>query len=533
VSVVADEAAGRASPPGLRRREARLLEAIGLVAIVVVAAALRLPGLEARGTFDGDQGVDALVVRTMVRDGALPLLGPSTSIGDFHHGAAYYYLLAPAGIPSGGDDPIALAALIAVLGVAAVGVTWWLARSIAGPAAGFVGGLLLAVSAGAVDGSTFIWNPNPIPLFAAISLAAAWRASMTGRARWWLLAGASQGMVQQLHVLGVVGLVPLAVLWLHAWRQPASDRRHLAAGAAGGLALIGMLYLPLLLHELQTGFAETAAAIAWLTGDGGAGAVGSDLATRLAVVPLRIVAWPLVGPFAEALAVAVLAVAAWCATVLVATLRAQGRERLGLAWLGGSVVLGTLILAAGVRSLATVTPLPNDHYHAFLWPAITAAAGVAVAVVVRSVGGALAGARGATTVAAAAVVSVAVAWNLSAQPPGIAADGGWPAAETAGRRVAGVAGGLPTAVMGIPEFKKTGALTYPLAIQGVPSAAPADAERVAVLCDALFEPVIGKACGGAAEEARVAAIGVAPDELMDRFEAAPGRWISVYRVSRP
>ena len=45
------------------------------------------------GTWDADQGHDMLVLRAFVRDGVVPLLGPPTSIGDFHHGAA---LLPPA-----------------------------------------------------------------------------------------------------------------------------------------------------------------------------------------------------------------------------------------------------------------------------------------------------------------------------------------------------------------------------------------------------------------------------------------------------
>ena len=73
-----------------------------------------------------------LVLRAFVRDGTIPLLGPPTSIGDFHHGALYYYLLAPV-VAVFGADPFWVVAAIAAANVAAVAVTWWLARSIAGP----------------------------------------------------------------------------------------------------------------------------------------------------------------------------------------------------------------------------------------------------------------------------------------------------------------------------------------------------------------------------------------------------------------
>jgi hypothetical protein len=76
-----------------------------LAGLLVLAAALRLPGLAARGTWDGDQGHDMLVLRSLVVDGVVPLLGPPTSIGDVHHGAWYYYLLSPAAFLTGGRSP--------------------------------------------------------------------------------------------------------------------------------------------------------------------------------------------------------------------------------------------------------------------------------------------------------------------------------------------------------------------------------------------------------------------------------------------
>ena len=61
-----------------------------------------------------------------------------------------------------------------------------------------------------------------------------------------------------------------------------------------------------------------------------------------------------------------------------------------------------------------------------------------------------------------------------------------------------------------------------------------------IVCDALFETAIGAPCGGPAEEALLAAQPFIPSgasgpspvvEARDRFEAAPGRFVTVY-VSR-
>ena len=172
-----------------------------------------------------------LVLRALVRDGVVPLLGPPTSIGDVHHGALYYYLLAPGRVP----DRRRLAAGGRGARSRSPGsprslVTWWLARSIGGPVAGLVAGLAMAVSASAVDESTFIWNPNLIALSSAVALAGAWRAWTTRDPRWWLLAGVGTAVTMQCHVLGVTMLPIVGALLV-------ADARSRTGGAERGAVL--------------------------------------------------------------------------------------------------------------------------------------------------------------------------------------------------------------------------------------------------------------------------------------------------------
>src|SRR5438045_1469114 len=110
--------------------------------LTLLAAALRLPGLVARGIFDADQGRDMLVIYNLVEHGQFPLLGPETiSIADshLHHGAFYWYLFAPAAW-LGGGGPIGVFIETALIGIAAVVATWWAGRLMGGPIVGAVAG---------------------------------------------------------------------------------------------------------------------------------------------------------------------------------------------------------------------------------------------------------------------------------------------------------------------------------------------------------------------------------------------------------
>jgi hypothetical protein len=499
------------------------------MSLVLVAAALRFVNLATRGTWDADQGHDMLVLRALVRLGELPVLGPPTSIGDFHHGVLYYYLLAPAAALTGAD-PLGVVAAIALAGVAAVAVTWWLARAIGGPLAGAVAGLLMAVSASAVDESTFIWNPNLIALSSSIALAAAWRAWTGGRAVWWVAAGLGVIVTMHCHVLGSVLLPPVLALWVaDVRRRPAGPERS-ARIRAGGLAavLLVLSYVPLAIHELTSDFSESRAALDFIAGGGEPASLALPL--RFLIVGLRVLAWPLTGlvtdaPIAALLAASlVIAFLAWRAGV------APGIERTAARWFAATLAWAIVALTVAASGLATVVPgLPNDHYHAFADPIVFVVVGLGVAALARwrpgtSVTSAREPAAIAGTVAAIGLVAALAIFNLTRQPPAVVADGGWPAARAAAARVLSD-GSQPISLVSLPDFKPADALRFPLVAVGAVLTPTDTAATYVVICDARFGAAIGAPCGGPAEDARVSTLGV---RLVDRFEAAPNRWVSVY-----
>ncbi|HET7472741.1 MAG TPA: hypothetical protein VFJ71_06425, partial [Candidatus Limnocylindrales bacterium] len=463
------------------------LEVVAWIAILALAAILRLPDLAARGSWDADQGHDMLVLRHLVVDGTIPLLGPPTSIGDFHHGVLYYALLAPPAFLSGAD-PVAVTTWIAVGGILAVATTGWLARSIAGPWAGVVAGLLMAVSASAVGESIVIWNPNVIALSSSIALAAAWRGHVTGRTAWWAVAGAAAVVTMQCHVLGVILTPVIAGLLVADGRSG----RRVGRAAIAWIAIAAVSYLPLAIHELGNDASELRGAIAFLAGGGGSSDI--SLPIRLVVTFVRVLSWPLTGLLSDAPVAALLAaglvvaIVAWRGWL---DAGAEGIERTAVRWLGLGLAWTVVALAIAAPSLATIVPgLPNDHYHAFADPMVVALVGIGAAAAFRQ---RAVVARAATTVAVAGIA----AFNLVTQPPAVAPDGGWRAARSAAERTAEAVDTAPFALVSLPEFKSDEALRMPLeAIGRRPVAGqPTASATVVVMCDQRFHEAIGAACG--------------------------------------
>ena len=524
-----------------------------LGALLAVAALTRLPGLSLRAEFDGDQGHDVLTLLRFTRDGVFPLLGPPTSIGDFHHGAFYYLLLSPVAALFN-SDPMAVVSAIALMGIAAVGVTWWLAKAIGGRLAGLIAGVLLAVSPAGIDESTFIWNPNPIPLFAALALAAAWRGRQTGHARWFVFALLSAGVVFQLHVLGVVFIPPilaLLVVEIRNARRRGDDAamRGLVGAGLAGIGLIALLFVPLLINELQTNFSETRHAIAYFTSSPSTyGQV--DAAERLVITMFRIIGWPLVGVITGAPLGAAVAVALTLGLGVWAAVSARGEQRVALRWLGGTIAWSAVALSILAPSLQTVVAgLPNDHYHAFVDPVVIvllSVAGVALAApgaaLIRSSSSppnsAPSVTRPVVDIAARTLLGLALLFVIGIEvvrwPAAVDPNGGWPAARVAGERVVATTGTDPVALVDVPGFKTPDGIGFPIVYAGGTVVSdPWAASYIVVPCDRLFESVVGAKCAGPAEDRLMTYMtldGAHPTPtLVTRFDASDRTSVSIYK----
>jgi hypothetical protein len=343
----------------------------------------------------------------------------------------------------------------------------------------------------------------------------------------------------------------------------AAGARSVVAAAGFWAAIAVISYVPLAIHELTNDWSELRAAFAFLTGAGGEASIALPL--RFPIVGARVLGWPLTGLITDAPLATLLAAGlvigltvwrGWFAGSLPAA--DPGRaddaarsgaddapsaddERTGVRWLGLGLLWTALALAVGASSLATVVlGLPNDHYHAFADPMVFVLVGVGVAALARIRPG---WAPAAGPLAAALTIAALVGWNVATQPPLEAADGGWPGAEDAAARIVVATGGGPVVLDSLPPIKSAEALQFPLErlepgiVQpSLGSGSNAARAAIVVLCDQRFHETIGADCGGPAEDARIATLtgsgaGTTPASVVDRFEAAPDRWVTVYRLS--
>jgi 4-amino-4-deoxy-L-arabinose transferase-like glycosyltransferase len=138
-----------------------------------------------------------------------------------------------------GFHPLSLLVPQALMGVAAVGLTYDLVRRRFGRIGAFAGGLALAATPVAVAVSR---HNNPDELLALCSVVAVWcavRALENGRTRWLVLSGICVGLGFETKMGVALMVVPgIVVAWL--WAAPRGRLRSLRQLLAGGAAMLAV-----------------------------------------------------------------------------------------------------------------------------------------------------------------------------------------------------------------------------------------------------------------------------------------------------
>ncbi len=239
------------------------IEYILLLAILIIAAFLFFFRIGDFLHFAGDEARDVFIVRGMVENADLISLGPAISVGAWHLGPAYYYILAPFSIISG-YSPVGGAVMTALFALASVFLMYKVGRLYFSPEAGLFSALVYATSFLVILHARWPWNLNILPFFVLLMIYAFGVLLISKKKKrksvWFIVFFASLGIAIQLHSTAFLLFLIFGILWL--WLRP---RVGWGWAYPIGIGAFFLVNIPMIFHELTSGFANTRGAILWLT----------------------------------------------------------------------------------------------------------------------------------------------------------------------------------------------------------------------------------------------------------------------------
>ena len=170
-----------------------------VIAILILAAFLRLYRIADYMTFLGDEGRDVLKAYDILH-GHLTLLGPTSSVGGFFLGPIYYYFMAPF-LWLFNYNPVGPAVMVAFFGVATVWLIYKFCSDLFNPKIGLIAAFLYAISPLIISYSRSSWNPNPLPFFSLFILFVLYKGILKNNLKLFFAVGILLGIAMQLHYL--------------------------------------------------------------------------------------------------------------------------------------------------------------------------------------------------------------------------------------------------------------------------------------------------------------------------------------------
>lgn len=223
------------------------------ITVMLLAAFLRLYGLEEFITFLGDQGRDAIVMKRLITFEDLPGIGPRSSIGQVFLGPLYYYMMAPFLLLTG-FSPVGPAFGVAFISLVALGYFGWRLEKEYGKKIALLFMGLIAVSYVNIWLTRFSWNPNLLPVFSFATVWFAHRMIRHKRLHDGIAFGFFLGASLQLHYLTLLILPAIfGYLAVALWHDRKHLKRHMKQLGAAALTFV-VVFAPLIVFDLKNNF---------------------------------------------------------------------------------------------------------------------------------------------------------------------------------------------------------------------------------------------------------------------------------------
>lgn len=230
--------------------------AIAFIGVLLLGFGLRFYNFGPWLHFELDQARDARVADAAFEGSFpdLPLLGPKAGGTFLRLAPGFYYLQYLSGLVFG-QDPVGIALFVAVFSFLSLPFFYLLMRRVFPRAESLGLTAVFAASVYVVLYGRFAWNPNLLVFFTIFGFYALLRAvdqQEAHRTRWFLLAAFSLALSTHFHFLAFLGVPTIVAAFLILKRARFTWKAWL-----GALLIAGVLYLPMVLNEIEAGWTNT------------------------------------------------------------------------------------------------------------------------------------------------------------------------------------------------------------------------------------------------------------------------------------
>ncbi len=222
--------------------------------IVMVAAYFRLANINL-AEVKGDEATTSFVVKGLVQQGKVPLLGPPLSTGG-NAGPIYYYILLIPFLVS--FNPIVASSFVAIVNVLGIIVTFKFAQEFFNDRVALIATALDAVSPFAILFSRKIWNPDLIFPFSAVLFYCLYSFVIKNKPKYLIPLFVTYSIMLQVHPITLF-LAPVLLLFLIQ-----SHSRISARYLVTSVALSLIIFAPLIYGEVTSSLSNTGAFISTL-----------------------------------------------------------------------------------------------------------------------------------------------------------------------------------------------------------------------------------------------------------------------------